>query len=230
MPFTSRTWKMDITADPSLMLSEFDRSLPYLVLLVCLLSTLLLYSVYYFLISSKKRAVEIASEMTKDLRRSEAHLAEAQHMANLGSWQLDPASHTMEWSLETFRIFGMTPATTLTLDHFLNQVHDEDRQAVSQGLEQSAHTGAEFHFEHRIVRQDCTVRWVHTLCRPVRNDRRKNVRGTIMDITERKLTMQALQRSQELLRELTAHQDRIKEEERRRIAREIHDELSLGER
>src|SRR5690606_27145471 len=38
MPFTSRTWKMDITADPSLMLSEFDRSLPYLVLLVCLLS------------------------------------------------------------------------------------------------------------------------------------------------------------------------------------------------
>jgi signal transduction histidine kinase len=37
--------------------------------------------------------------------------------------------------------------------------------------------------------------------------------------------VEALKRSQELLRELTAHQDRVKEEERRRIAREIHDEL-----
>ena len=225
IPFTSREWEVEITADPDLMLSEFDRSLPFIVLFTCLLSTLLLYSVYYFLISSKKRAVELANEMTKDLRRSEAHLAEAQHMANLGSWQLDPVSQSMQWSLETFRIFGYPPTTALYFDDFLKRVHDEDRQTVRDGLEQSFLTSAEFDYEHRIVREDGSVRWVQTLCRPVRNDRRKNVRGTIMDITERKLTMQALQRSQELLRELTAHQDRIKEEERRRIAREIHDEL-----
>ena len=225
IPFTSRVWEIEFLADKSMMLSKFDRTLPFIVLFTCLLSTLLLYSVYYFLISSKKRAVELANEMTKDLRRSEAHLAEAQHMANLGSWQLDPGSQSMQWSLETFRIFGYPPAAALTFDDFLKHVHEDDRQTVKDGLEQSFLTSAEFNYEHRIVRQDGSVRWVHTLCRPVRNDRRKNVRGTIMDITERKLTMQALQRSQELLRELTAHQDRIKEEERHRIAREIHDEL-----
>ena len=41
----------------------------------------------------------------------------------------------------------------------------------------------------------------------------------------RKQTVEALKHSQELLRELTAHQERVKEDERRRIAREIHDEL-----
>lgn len=44
-------------------------------------------------------------------------------------------------------------------------------------------------------------------------------------IGERQLAEQLLLESQLLLRHLAAHQDRVKEEERKRIAREIHDEL-----
>lgn len=225
IPFASRTWQLEFGAQRSALLSNFDRYLPGLILVISLFATLLLYGVYYFLLTSRQRATQIANEMTKDLRRSESHLAEAQRMANLGSWQLDASSQAMQWSLETFRILGRSPSTSLGLDDFLKHVHEEDRPAVKDGLDQALLNSAEFDYEHRIVRQDGSVRWVHTLCRSVKNDRRKKVRGTIMDITERKITMQALQRSQELLRELTAHQDRIKEEERRRIAREIHDEL-----
>ena len=46
-----------------------------------------------------------------------------------------------------------------------------------------------------------------------------------MDITDRKLNEQRLRDSREQLRALTAHLERIREEERTRIAREIHDEL-----
>jgi PAS domain S-box-containing protein len=56
--------------------------------------------------------------------------------------------------------------------------------------------------------------------------------GLVRDITERKLAeqksqqlLQALRQSQDELRRLGAHQERIKEEERKRIAQEIHDEL-----
>ncbi|RJX33475.1 MAG: PAS domain S-box protein [Oxalobacter sp.] len=45
------------------------------------------------------------------------------------------------------------------------------------------------------------------------------------EIVERTEAQEALQESQEMLRQLVAHQDRIRENERRRIAREIHDEL-----
>jgi signal transduction histidine kinase len=45
------------------------------------------------------------------------------------------------------------------------------------------------------------------------------------EIAERKRTEDALKQTKEMLRELAAHQERIKEEERKRIAREIHDDL-----
>ncbi len=45
------------------------------------------------------------------------------------------------------------------------------------------------------------------------------------EILERTGAQEALQASQEMLRQLVAHQDRIRENERKRIAREIHDEL-----
>jgi PAS domain S-box-containing protein len=45
------------------------------------------------------------------------------------------------------------------------------------------------------------------------------------DITRRKRAEQALRESRETLRGLAAHQQQIKEEERKRIAREVHDEL-----
>lgn len=54
----------------------------------------------------------------------------------------------------------------------------------------------------------------------VRSNKRLNT-----EIAERAHTQEALQQSQEMLRELVAHQDRIRETERKRIAREIHDEL-----
>jgi signal transduction histidine kinase len=44
-------------------------------------------------------------------------------------------------------------------------------------------------------------------------------------INERKLAEEALRQSQEELRQLASYQERIKEDERKRIAREIHDEL-----
>ncbi|MBS1169336.1 MAG: domain S-box [Burkholderiaceae bacterium] len=54
----------------------------------------------------------------------------------------------------------------------------------------------------------------------VRTNRRLNA-----EIAERTQTQEALLQSQNMLRELVAHQDRILETERKRIAREIHDEL-----
>ena len=49
-------------------------------------------------------------------------------------------------------------------------------------------------------------------------------RTTLFDISEHKRT-EELRQSRELLRQLSAHHETVREEERKRIAREIHDEL-----
>lgn len=221
-----RIWEAEFVANKAEMMDGFDTWLPRVVAIIGLLASVLLFSIYYSLISASRRAVELANEMTKDLRASEASLAEAQHMAHLGSWMLNPTTQTMTWSDETFRIFGMECFSEgPEFSDFLRCVHEEDRQRLQKGLEHSLAGGGEFNTEHRIKHCDGTIRWMQTISRLSNNDGEMLLRGTIMDITERKQTVEALKRSQELLRELTAHQDRVKEDERRRIAREIHDEL-----
>ena len=221
-----RVWEVEFTAHKSAMVQGLDAYLSWLVLTVGLVASVLMFSVYYSLTTARRRAVELARDMTKDLRTSEASLAEAQHMARLGSWVLDPESNTMTWSAETYRIFGMDRFSDIPqYDDFLQRIHENDRERVRDGLEKCISGGHEFDTEHRIVQGDGSHRWVHSICRIGHNGSSRLLRGTVMDVTERKQTVEALKRSQELLRELTAHQDRVKEDERKRIAREIHDEL-----
>ncbi|KRB93098.1 CHASE domain-containing protein [Noviherbaspirillum sp. Root189] len=222
-----RVWEAEILARRSALINGFDVSLSWIVLIGGLLGSTLLYSIYYSLLTARRRAVELAREMTTDLRNSEASLAEAQHMARLGSWTMDPASEAMIWSMETYRIFGVSQSRDrLRYQEFLARIHPEDRDRVRKGLIDGQPGDEGFNHEHRIVQLDGTVRWVQSIVRFGSDMQGKALlRGTIMDITDRKETMEALKRSQELLRDLTAHQDRVKEDERKRIAREIHDEL-----
>ena len=221
-----RVWEVEFSASKDSLITGFEAWIPRIVFIAGLIASVLLYSIYYSLMSARRRAVELAREMTKDLRASEASLAEAQHMAHLGSWLLDPVAQHMHWSAETYRIFGISRYSDMAAyTDFLRRIHDEDRSRVQKGFDHSMANGEECNIEHRIKQRDGTIRWVQSIARPSNDDGKMLLRGTIMDITERKETVEALKRSQELLRELTAHQDRVKEEERRRIAREIHDEL-----
>jgi PAS domain S-box-containing protein len=222
----SRIWEMEFSAHKDAMVSGIDFYLPWIALATGLLGSLLVCCNQYSLTTARSRAIEIANGMTKDLRTSEADLAEAQHMAQLGSWLLDPSTGSMAWSEETYRIFGASRTDkNPEYGDFLVHILEEERQRIRDGLETSIRTGEEFNTEHRIMRRDGAIRWVQTITRPAHVDHKRLLRGTIMDVTERKHNVEALKRSHELLRELTAHQDRIKEVERKRIAREIHDEL-----
>lgn len=226
MTVGSRLWEIEFSAPKDAILSGIEAYIPWLVLATSLLGTFLIFCNYYSLSTARRRATAIANDMTKDLRASKADLAEAQHMAMLGSWLLDPDTQLMTWSDETYRIFGMVRTEdNPEYGDFLIRVDEADRQRLQEGLDTSMRSGREFNTEHRITRRDGSMRWVQTITRPGYSGRNRLLRGTIMDVTERKHNVEALKRSQELLRDLTAHQDRIKEDERKRIAREIHDEL-----
>ena len=66
-------------------------------------------------------------------------------------------------------------------------VHPEDRTRVNDALEKLETTGA-FNQEFRIVRPDGSVRWVHNVAFPIRNETGQVFRigGVAEDITERK--------------------------------------------
>ena len=162
------------------------------------------------------------------LRTRERQLLLAQQIARMGSWEWDLRTGTVTWSDELCRIFGIEPSAVRPgYEGFLELVHVDDRSYVRDIIDRAAADGQPFLFDFRACRPDGAVRILH--CRgevtcdaaghPVR------MFGTDQDVTELRLADEQLRLSQQKLRNLTAYHLEVREEERARIAREIHDVL-----
>jgi signal transduction histidine kinase len=176
------------------------------------------------LTTSRSRAVILADAITKDLRESETGLAEAQRVAQLGSWTLNPTTWVMMWSAETYRILEKEIRTTsVPYAEALLLVHEDDRVAVDNALRRATDNGHGGHVDHRVRLPSGKIRWLHTIIRPVAYGQGGLMQGTIMDITERKHTENALKKSREQLRALSRRLVDAQEVERRRFSIELHD-------
>ena len=116
-------------------------------------------------------------------------LAEAQHLAHMGSWLWDIQRNTFTWSDEMYRIFGRTHQEfDGTYEDFLTLVHPDDRQVVSQAIENALHQHTLYDLEHRIALPDESVRIVHEHAEVTFAETGAPVQmvGMIQDITERK--------------------------------------------
>jgi PAS domain S-box-containing protein len=114
---------------------------------------------------------------------------EAEHIPGVGIWQYDYALDLVSWSKEEFRIFGVSPDTFQpTSANFLKLVHPDDRNAMLAADSEAA-LGKPMNFEHRIVRPDGEVRYVHEQAQTVICDELGGhtiLIGTTQDITARK--------------------------------------------
>jgi PAS domain S-box-containing protein len=162
------------------------------------------------------------------LRASEASLANAQRLARLGDWAWDRDGGITHWSSELYRILGLEPSVAKPCyAAYLAVVHPDDHAVVRRAVRVLLSKGQPFGIDHRIVGPDGTTRIVRLQAELVdaREGQSWGIVGTVQDITERKRTEEELLASREQLRELSAYLEAIREEERRRIALEIHDEL-----
>ncbi|EEF25417.1 sensory transduction histidine kinase, putative [Ricinus communis] len=103
----------------------------------------------------------------------------------------------------------------------------EERDATLAAVIRSRVHGEPLRLEYRLRARTGEVLWFRDQADFVCDEagRPLFMQGTLIDITVNKLAEQHLAQSQDALRALAAYQERIKENERQRIAREIHDEL-----
>ncbi len=144
---------------------------------------------YYILTAVQKRMIERALfKSERKLRESEAKLAEAQRIAHLGHWEWDIESNIDIWSDEIYRIFGLAPQEfSATYEAFLESVHEDDREFVQQSVDAAIKEKKPYSIDHRIVRPDGTIRFVHEEGEVTFDEEGKAVRmiGTVQDTTER---------------------------------------------
>ena len=149
------------------------------------------------------RRVEVR---TDELRRSHGRLAEAQHVARVGSWDWNIGDDTVWWSEELYRIYDVPVGTRVNYATFLDLVHPDDRSRIDATVQHAIETGEPFAFEHRIVRADGGTRVVsaHGRVRADENGRSVRMMGIGHDITDRK---QAEEERIQLLREQEARRE-----------------------
>ena len=162
------------------------------------------------------------------LRKSEAQLAEAQHLARLGSWDWDIANDKLTWSDELYRILGAEPGgIRISYDTVADRVHPDDKLDYERVLKQAGERGKPYSHEFRFIGYDGAVRVFHSKGAVVKNQAGEAVRmfGTSQDVTEQAQMERDLRESQTQLRALADRLLAAREEEATRIAREIHDDL-----
>ena len=145
---------------------------------------------------AERRRVEDA------LRQSRVDLERAQAVGHVGSW-ISEAGPTLslQWSAETCRIFGITPASfDGRPESFFRMVHPDDLEAVRTAREKAFRGEAHYDIQHRIVRPDGAVRWVQQTAEVECDAARRLLRmvGVVQDITERRLLEDQLRQSQKL--------------------------------
>lgn len=125
-------------------------------------------------------------------------------------------------------LFGV-PAQRLQQDAavFFDRVLPEDLASFTESMQTAVRRRANWNWEGRIrVAPSNEVKWVDLRSRSrVHEDASVCWEGIISNITQNKLADLEIRRSREDLARLSAHVETIKEHERARIAREIHDDL-----
>ncbi len=147
---------------------------------------------YLIDITDRKRTEEA-------LQHSEASLARAQRIAQLGSWDWDVLSDTITWSDEHYRIFGQEKDFFLvTYEKYLTLVHPEDKESFAEAVQRALDTKTPYDARYRIVRPDGMIRFVHDHGETELDDAGKALRmsGTVRDVTEYQHAEQALRRSE----------------------------------
>jgi two-component system sensor histidine kinase UhpB len=174
-------------------------------------------------ITERKRAVQA-------LRESEERLRLSTELAHVAVWEYDVRTNSMSRSRNHDELYGLEWQSSWAFETFLNATHPDDRQYSASMIQASVAPGGSDHysFDFRVIDAKRSIRWLNVVGQVIeRNSKGEGqlVRGCLLDISGRKEAEEEVRRSREQLRVLANHLQTLIDEERARIAREIHDDI-----
>ena len=142
-------------------------------------------------------------QLTQELQRREAYLAEAQRLSHTGSFGWKPDTGELVWSDETYRIFEYDRSVKLTIDSVVQRVHPQDRADLQKVIDGASRGATHFEHTYRLLLPDGRVKDVHALAHALQDaSGNREFVGAVTDITERKRAEEDLRASERKYRHL----------------------------
>jgi PAS domain S-box-containing protein len=159
-------------------------------------------------ILSTGRDISERKEAEEKLRQNRMHLLASQHIARVGSWEMDLVSHDdladnpLRWSDECYRIFAFEPGEVeVTARTFFDRVHPDDRDRVRSAARLAVRERSLYSIDHRILLVTGEERILHEqaeLVLDAATGTPVKFIGTTQDITDRVKLEEQLRQSQKM--------------------------------
>jgi PAS domain S-box-containing protein len=155
--------------------------------------------------------VTATREAERNLRRSEAYLAETQHLSHSSSWAWDVRRREFVYrSAEVYRLFGLdVGGDVVPRQPFHDRVDPEDRPRVIDVAQRAIREKVDFEVDYRIRLPDGSMKRVHSVGHPVVNGEGDVIElvGTHVDVTEQ---YEAKEKLQKAFDEIKKSEDRLR--------------------
>ena len=132
---------------------------------------------------------DITARKLADLagRGSEQRLRETQRIGEVGSFEIDCRTRMVTWSPQLYRLFDVHAGICSgDLDFLLGLIPAQDASALARLADAVTVDGRPRELEHRYLRAG-TMRYAETRLEPLGTGPARGVRGTLRDVTARRL-------------------------------------------
>ena len=155
--------------------------------------------------SGAKRGLGIAVDVTdrkqaeEARRQKEIELQKTEKLAKVGAWRWDPATDSVTWSEELYRIAAIDPAQPAPSYKEHPKLYTlESWERLNRAVEESLRSGTQYKLDLEMIHPDGTTRWVIGRGEAIRDSEGRIVQlhGTVQDINERKQAEGALRESE----------------------------------
>jgi PAS domain S-box-containing protein len=153
------------------------------------------------LAEAEHKLAEERARASEELRERDELLKIALEVNGMGMWVWDLLENEAYGSDPVCERTGREPGTVNQLPKdWLRLLHPEDTERVRAALATVRATGKDYHQQYRILGADGSVRWMESQgkCQHDSEGRATRVVGVLADVTHRKLTEEAMLRTEKL--------------------------------